>query len=221
MNKYDKALTRFTGDYDCADWTRLPRKSGNKIIATETHIIIRVDADKCEGEYDPHHNQPDNEHINRIFPKPNCDLYLDVHEIAKCINAVDDEISFDVTGENAKCDECFGKGYVTWEYEGNNETHYHDFDCPVCDGRGRVNKKTRQRSDLNIEINGAKYYIGMLMPVLETIYALGHDTAHVVAHSKSNVMMIAVEPGVDIAIMCNYLDDEYTVASYTLKKSPK
>lgn len=110
MNKYDKIINRFTGDDTDPAWCEKPFKHGDSIIATDRHILIRIDAAKCEGEYGTYTNQP--ETIDKLFPTSNCNLVMNVHEIAKKINAVEEEITIPVSGEDAKCPECGGRGTV-------------------------------------------------------------------------------------------------------------
>lgn len=219
MNNYDKILKRFTGDDNDPAWCEKPFKHGNTIIATDRYILIRIDADKCEGEYGTHPNQPTPENIDKLFPQSNCDLIINVHEMAKLINSVDEEITIAVTGEDAECPECGGRGTVEWEYESNNGTRYGDFDCPECNGKGHVTHRTYTREQRNININGADFNIGIIMEILESIHQLGHETAHIVAHHEFQTMLISVEPGVDIIAVPNGLGKP--AVSITLKSSDK
>lgn len=195
MNKYDKILERFTGDSDDPMWCEKPFKSGGAVVATDRYILIRIAAEKCGEKY---HEQPNQPKLDRTFPAPNCDLLMNVHDMAKKINAVEDEITIPVSGDDAKCPECGGRGTVEWEYESNNGTRYGDFDCPECGGRGYVKHKTFTREERNININGADFKIGNIMRILESIYQFGIETVHVVSLHEYHAMMISVEPGVDI-----------------------
>lgn len=217
MNNYDKILNRFTGDDTDPAWCEKPFKHGDSIIATDRYILVRIDAAKCDGEYGTHPNQPDT--IDKLFPTPNCNLVMNVHEIAKHINAVEEEITIPVSGDDAKCPECGGRGTVEWQYESNDGIRYGDFDCPECNGRGYVTHKTLTREQRNININGHDFNIGLIMEIAEAIYQLGHHTANVVALHDYKQMMISVEPGVDIIVMPNQLGKP--AASITLKPSEK
>lgn len=212
MNKYDKVLKRFVGGYDDPQWTKKPHRYGKYIIATDTHILIRIDATKCEGEYSPSEKP---QIMERVFPEPNCNLELDILGIAQTINGIPEEVSMPVSGEDAKCPECQGRGTVTWEYESHDGIKYNDFDCPECDGRGYIKNKTFSRYERNIEIGGAKFMVAYLTEVLEAMYQLGHKKTRVVSHSETKPMMFTPESGVDIIIMPNQYKD--IAASYSLK----
>lgn len=218
MNKYDKILKRFTGDYNIhVLWCEKPFKHGDSIIATDLYILIRIDATKCEGEYNSHPNQP--KKIDELFPTPNCNLVMNVHEIAKLINAVEAEITIPVSGEDAKCPECGGRGTVECKYKSHNGIRHADFDCPKCNGRGHVTHKTVERDERNININGIDFNIGIIMHIADAIHRLGHVEANVVALRDDKEMMISVEPGVDILAMSNHFGKPAT--SITLKSSDK
>lgn len=212
-NKYDIAFKRFVGDSEDPEWTRKPNRRGEYIIATDRYILIRIDASKCADGYSCHEKFP--ETVDCVFPKANCNLELGVLEVAKLINGIPEESTITVSGEDAKCPECHGRRTVTWEYESRNGTEYGEFDCPECNGYGYVKHKLLARPERNIEINGAKFIVGHLMDVLESIYQLGHTSAKVVSLSNTQPMMITPEPGVDIIIMPNQLSD--VACSYTLK----
>lgn len=219
MNKYDTILNRFTGDVDDPAWCEKPFKHGDSIIATDRYILVRVDAAKCEGKYDTHPNQPQPKNLDKLFPLTNCNLVMDVHELAKQIVSVEYEITIPVSGDDAKCPECNGRGEVEWEYESNNGIRYGYFDCPECDGRGHVTHKTLKREERNININGLDFVIGHIMKIAEAIYQFGCDTAIVTALHEHKQMMISVEPGVDIIVMPNLLGKP--AVSITLKSSDK
>lgn len=217
LTKYDKALMFFT-DGECeTSWTYEPRPHFDWVIATNRMVLIRVNRKLTVGEYSEHKYQPIQ--MNNVFPEPDCSLVLPVNECLAAIYAVPEFEQVEVTGNEAECEECGGTGRVTWHYETEDGTEYSRFDdCPVCDGRGSVNKKQLFREQRYIGINGVCYRIGDMLTILRTIKFLGHESATVRHMAPMQTMLIRVEPGVDMLIMSNRTKDTVTpVCNITIK----
>lgn len=205
MNKYDNVAAKFCGvedGYVKPKWMLAPRPHDNFVFASDSRILIRIDKSLCECDYEKIERQPD---FNRVIPEPNCSLTLPVIVLVGMIKDIPPHQEVAVSGEIAKCNECNGRGRVQWHYESESGEEFDEyFDCPVCEGRGKFGTKIIYRDDMNISINGLKFRVGSLIPVLETIQALGYDTANVVYMSKEqNSMFLNVEPGVDVLVMAN------------------
>lgn len=216
MTKYDKILKLFI-DIESPECLTEPRPHGNYIYATDTYACIRIKRELCEEAYEAHEQQPKS--FDRIFPKPECSLVLNVAEVASAISKVPEEECVKVYGKDAECDECRGKGKVTWIYESKvtDEDYEHEFDCPVCDGSGKVNHKHLTREQRSISFNGVHFNIGILMNVLNAIHHLGHKIATVQRLNEQQSMLINVEQGVDIVFMSNL--SEASVCEIKLKSS--
>lgn len=220
MNKYDNALNSFVAP-DSPIFEQ-PRPHENYIVATDKYIAIRIDKSKCNGEYVEHKNQPTS--WNRVFGEPSgTPFVLNVHDIAKAINEIPESETIDVTGspDVAKCSECEGSGYVEWMYEDSDGEEYTEsHGCPVCNGRGKFDKRTFKREERNFGINGVWFNVGHLITVINAIYHLGHDTATIVRFPNQLInMLINVEPGVDMIIASNAMIEP--AASITLKPTEK
>lgn len=207
MNKYDSILKMFaTGDVDDVNWVCEPSDYGTHIIATDKQILVRVAKSMCNEQYVAHTNHPDN--VDRVFPAANCAYKLNIDECFNAIKRVPDDEIVTVNGIAAQCEECHGYGYVTWEYtDRHGETHEHEDECPLCDGRGKITERRMRRNDRNIGINGVCVRIGGFVTILHAINELGHCTATVQRCELSHAMRIAVEPGVEMLIMPNTVDE--------------
>ena len=202
MNKYDNALKYFV-DTD-SEILEQPRPHENYIVATDKHIAIRIDKSLCEGEYTAHEQQPTS--WDRVFAEPTGNKFkLSVKQFAEMINMIPEFESVKVTGTDfAKCPECHGGGYVDWYFEDSDgKDYYKEFECPVCDGRGKFEKRKFHRHDRNIGINDIWFNVGSMLSVLKAIYTMECETATIERLSETSPMLISVEPGVEIIIMPN------------------
>ena len=203
MTKYDKILKLFI-DIESPGCLTEPRPHGNYIYATDTYACIRIKRELCEEAYEAHEQQPKS--FDRIFPKPECSLVLNVAEVASAISKVPEEECVKVYGKDAECEECGGTGSVTWRYETDYDEYERVFDCPVCDGRGKFTHKNLKREQRNISFNGVNFFIGQIMTIVDAIHQLGHKTATVQRLNTQYSMLINVEHGVDIVVMPNLLE---------------
>lgn len=216
MNNFDNFIKRFTSDN--RKWSEEPRPQDGQIYATDLVVMARVAEHLCEATYSEHKGQPV---FSRCFPKKRtCSLSMDIREVAKAINEVPVEEYREVTGNEAKCDECAGSGYVTWQYEDREgETHEDDFECPICDGRGKLSHKLLHREDRNIGINGVWFKIEKMQLIIDAIFNLGVVKVEVHHLAEKEPMLIHVCKDVDVIIMSNMAYDP--VCSVTLKEIKK
>jgi hypothetical protein len=216
MNKFDKFINRFTSD--SRSWSEEPRPQEGKIYATDFVVMARVAEHLCGATYSEHDKQPN---FIRVFPKEHiCSLSMDIREVAKVINTVPVKEFKEVTGKEADCDECEGTGRVTWEYEDSNGvTHEDDFDCPICDGSGKLSHKLLHREDRLIGINGISFKIGKMQRIIDAIYNLGVTEVEVQYLAENEPMLIHVCKDVDVIIMPNMVYEP--VCSVTIKEIKK
>lgn len=216
MNNFDNFIKRFTSD--ARSFSEEPRPQDGQIYATDLIVMARVDEHLCEETYSEHEKQPI---FSRVFPKEHtCSLSMDIREVAKAINTVPVEEFKEVTGKEAECDECDGTGCVTWEYEDmNGITHEDDFDCPICDGRGKLSHKLLHREDRLIGINGISFNIGKMQRIIEAIHNLGVTEVEVQHLAENEPMLIHVCKDVDVIIMPNMVYEP--VCSVTIKEIKK
>lgn len=134
-------LEMFTAGDDVRAFTYVPffHPVYNEVWATDGHVIIRIIPDRLNKHYEPVKGCEELKLPKVLKP---CHLSCTYKAIRQALDAcplVDDV----VTEENEEdCKECGGMGKVGWEYTDDNlHTHYHDFDCPVCDGSGVIKHK--------------------------------------------------------------------------------
>lgn len=216
MNKFDKFINRFTS-CSCL-WSEVPRPQEGQIYATDSIVMARVAEHLCEATYSEHDKQPN---FSRVIPKERtCSLSMDIREVAKAISTVPVKEFKEVTDKEADCDECEGTGRVTWEYEDSNGvTHEDDFDCPICDGSGKLSHKLLHREDRFIGINGISFKIGKMQLIIDAIYNLGVTEVEVQYLAENKPMLIHVCKDVDVIIMPNMVYEP--VCSVTIKEIKK
>lgn len=215
MNKYDNFIKRFTSDFRA--WSEEPRQKDGQVYGTDGKVMARVAEHLCEASYSEHENQPN---FGRCFPAHTCTLSMDIRKVAKAIGTVPVEEFKEVSGKEAECDECDGTGRVTWEYEDMNcVTHEDDFDCPICDGRGKLSHKLLHREDRLIGINGISFNIGKMQRIIDAIYNLGVIEVEVQHLAENEPMLIHVCKDVDVIIMPNMVYEP--VCSVTIKEIKK
>lgn len=216
MNKYDNFIKKFTSDD--REWSGEPRPKDGIIYATDCIVMARVAEHLCEETYSEHKNQPD---FNRVLPqKQTCSLLMDIREVAKAINEVPNIEFKEVSETEARCEECCGTGLVFWEYEDRKGvTHIVEFDCPICDGSGKLSHKMLHREDRIISINGICFNIGIMQYVIDAIFNLGVTEVEVQHISEKEPMLIHVCKDVDVIIMPNMVHEP--VCSVTIREINK
>lgn len=198
MNVYDKALLVLK-DLD-RDSIKEPRPHQEYIISTDTHVLLRVNKSKCEGEYKEHKNQPD---YSRVIPSESCNIKFPVSVLRNLLKKYYNEN--EKTGQDQiECEECCGSGYVRWRYNDSfGLTHYERFDCPICEGEGYVEKYETTENYQNISINNICFSIKNLKKINDALEILGVEEIRITHLEKYKAMRILVEEGVDIIAMPN------------------
>lgn len=146
------------------------------VVATDLSILVRVPYNSLQGIYDK------SELPKRLpdFPNPNCDFTLPLATLVETIKSIPEEEVIPVQGLAAECDECEGSGRVEWTYEDSDGTeHREDFDCPICNGRGKVKTKKYLREWRCISINGSIFSVRTLMKLAKAMDVVGLDSVHV------------------------------------------
>ena len=63
--------------------------------------------------------------------------YFTLESLKKVLASFEMEEEVGQTEKEEECKECKGSGDVEWEYtDKEGETHYHYFECPICEGEG-------------------------------------------------------------------------------------
>lgn len=124
----------------------------NEVWSTDGYVLIRIKPERLACEY------PKGE---LTFPKLGfpCKKKITIEAINEALDAcpkVDEEV---ITQEAVECKECDGDGEVYWEYTDNHgHTHEHLYDCPVCDGTGKITPEIRRKAVIKV---GNAYIHGM------------------------------------------------------------
>ena len=153
-------LEMFTADDGYKAYTYVPffHPTYNEVWATEGHVIIRISPDRLNGHYEPVKGC---EKLKLPKVSKPCELSCTLAAIRQALDAcplVDEVITEEY---EEKCKECGGTGDVEWEYTDDNlETHYHDFECPVCEGDGVIRREKEIHTGKKVHDDKAIIKIG-------------------------------------------------------------
>ncbi len=102
-----------------------PFEINDKIYATDSYSLIRINKKDCDFTVQPVDSAPDCE---AVIPIENMNQLLTIDKDFFEQYKTEDELT--EIGENVECKICDGFGEVEWEFQ-----HYTElFDCPVCKG---------------------------------------------------------------------------------------
>ena len=105
-----------------------------KVFATDGRIVIFINPNMLLGSYE----EAEFSSI-RKFIRDSMEGYFTLDSLKKTLASFGMEEEQVVTEEGRECVECEGSGYVEWEYtDQEGKIHYHDGDCPICDGDGII-----------------------------------------------------------------------------------
>lgn len=206
MEKYNEILNLFVGK-DCREWMRNPFVIGNKVFATDGHMLVafdssRVDCSKVEAQ--------DKNKLNRVYPKKdNCSHHISYTLLSEHINKIVKVPEISTNEEEIKCHECDGEGEVEWEFcDSNGRNHYMEDDCPVCGGSGINGKIIKTPTGRMIipdkaecKIGNSFFRVNLINKIFEVMTILGGVDAELVFQKdKMQASMFRVQD-VDILIM--------------------
>ncbi len=169
------------------------------VVATDSIILVRVPYNSLKGIYD----KVDIPKKLPNFPTPNCSLNLPLSVLVDTIKSIPAEEVVPVEGVAAKCDECEGTGFVEWTYEDcEGKEHLENFDCPICNGRGRVKTKKYRREWRCISLNGTIFSVRPLMKLAKAMDIAGLHSVKVKNLSQGPVpALMCLDGGIDVIIM--------------------
>lgn len=105
---------------------------GGKVIASDCYVMLIIDRKLLRCKYQTDKLTIPNQSGKLINKR------INFSAIDEAYNQIVLEAEMEAAdGKEKECPECNGTGTVDWEYtDWEGEIHYHEFDCPICDGSG-------------------------------------------------------------------------------------
>ena len=111
---------------------KAPFLSDGYVCATETHRLIMIKPEICNGDY-----KPNNLHVLKVLNPHDIDITLTLAKLKKAVGRVASEKEMKTIRPAIKCKDCDGDGEVEWSYEDKDGyTHEEYHTCPICNGSG-------------------------------------------------------------------------------------
>lgn len=208
INNETELLEMFTNGDGVRAYTYVPflHPVYNEVWATEGHIIIRISPDRLNKHYEPVKGC---ERLKRPKVLKPCHMSCTYKALRQALDACPlvDEV---VTEEHEEeCKECGGTGKVEWEYtDDKSYTHFHDFDCPMCDGDGVITREKeiytgKKFHDENaiIKIGNATFHWFFLDIVAKALAHIGADVISISANDPYGMTEFVFD-GIKIGLMC-------------------
>ncbi len=144
----------YNGEFINRACLKEPFERNGFIYASDARIMVRVEKCLCEDSYN-HQGGPEK---LPSFPAPESNYKLDLKELIEVLKSIPQYETVAVSGKEAECDECEGRGEVEWTYEDSNgEEHFDYFDCPICDGKEK--SKPRNTSVKNVPLRLTEHHL--------------------------------------------------------------
>lgn len=159
----------------------MPLLKGNKVFAADSHKAIYINAEFCQGEYER------TEKFDLKFsPVAEQELNIPLLSLQKAYDSLP-KVKYEEY-DMEDCDECDGTGSVEWECQDKKgNTHYKDFDCPICNGLGflKLNVRKCYEPEYNAVIELAGFYINNvhIKAIIDALLLLGKN--HITLLSKA------------------------------------
>lgn len=146
---YQQVLQLITSK-DRTDWMKEPFLVGDKAVSTNGWVLVSVP--KFNDEY-----QDKSEKTKTVYPiEYNCEKQITLSEFKEAISKAPLVDCFDETEQ--KCDACYGKGEVEYEFSYGRKDYTIDHECPVCEGEGTI-YKTSEKPNGKKQIDYSKFII--------------------------------------------------------------
>ena len=181
-----------------------PRDRGEFVMATDNHILIKVDKSLLKGEY----QKAKKPNLAPIIENGN--IRLTLAQLEEALSKCPQEEEEEEVAPAIPCRHCDGKGMVEWEFEDKDlHTHYQTDECPLCKGSGNereaiVRKTGRSFPEYNIPIliDGVilnAYYIGA---IVETMKQLGiSEIRHTGIYKDAIPNVFRIAEGITVILM--------------------
>lgn len=171
-----------------------------KVFATDGRIAIFINPNILLGSYE----EAEFSSI-RKFIRDSMEGYFTLDSLKKTLASFGMEEEQVVTEEGRECVECEGSGYVEWEYtDQEGRIHYHDGDCPICDGDGIIEDVFKSTGFMiptedSIVRIGKLFFRGILAQKL--LWAMEYFNVDKAAFAEGDISInITLNNGVKIAV---------------------
>ena len=146
----DFLLNLFTGTDKIRPAMMFPNLENGIVYATDTYALVAIPENELVLKYGTNEKYPNAHKILDDFQKKELkSIRVNVIDLAKELT----KARIEVDKDSIKCKECKGRGTVEFEYrDQQNETHYIDGDCPICDGEGLLKNLKSSASSCNKRI---------------------------------------------------------------------
>lgn len=102
------------------------------VFSTNGQILIMMNPSMLSESYE----EIEKPVIYTVF-RYSMEGYFTLESLKKVLASFEMEEEVGQTEKEEECKECKGSGDVEWEYtDKEGETHYHYFECPICEGEG-------------------------------------------------------------------------------------
>lgn len=196
----DELLQRFVSTDEDRPKFMKPWRERNKVFASETHILIRVNGYMTTADY-PEYNS---DNTNKLFPTgvPNGMLSAAILENAISYAPLVDEM--ERIWNDIECVVCDGEGQVEWEYRHWTKR----FDCPCCFGTGYTETAQMKATGRKVIDPEATIKIGLvcfravfLKQILDAMEYCGCQETAVTLGTRSTATRFNITDEIDIILM--------------------
>ena len=208
---WKEVLQMFCDDEDkLNDWRQKPflNKATDEVWATEGHVVLMVKTRLCGSDFATIRKR-------LILPKvlPGSDQIMFTTNLLRvALNKCPHEEIFEVDSEEKRCPECRGSGMVSWHYTaiyGSERYYDYEFECPVCDGEGVLEKERNHPTgeyqlteDAAVSIGVGVYKALQMERILKCAEMVGAKDITIVSIIKPNDMVLMqLVDGVRVGLM--------------------
>lgn len=181
-----------------------PRDRGEYVMATDNHILIKVDKSLLKGEY----QKAKKPNLAPIIENGN--IRLTLSQLEEVLSICPQEEEEEEIAPAISCRHCDGEGMVEWEfYDADNHIHTKNDECPICQGSGnerdaifRKTGRSLPEYEIPIEIDGVimnAYYIGA---IVESMKQLGiSEIRHTGIYKDAIPNVFRIAEGITVILM--------------------
>lgn len=196
----DELLQRFVSTDENRSRFMKPWRERNKVFASETHILIRVNGYMTTADY-PEYNS---DNTNKIIPTGVPDGILSAAILENAISYAPLVDEMEERGNDIECKECDGTGEVEWDYKHWSKI----FECPCCYGTGYTETARMEATGRKVIDPEAAIRIGLLYfravflkQVLDAMECCGCKEAAVTFGSRTGATRFNLTDEIDIILM--------------------